>query len=62
MSKTTIVETTERFDENGKLIERVVREETTENAETEQLRTKRSYPSLFDYYSYPPCCPSAHFE
>lgn len=34
MVKTKIVETTERFDENGRLLERVVREETSEDDET----------------------------
>lgn len=34
MIKTKIVETTEKFDVNGKLIERIVREETTEDDET----------------------------
>lgn len=34
MIKTKIVETTEKYDENGKLVERVVREEETEDDET----------------------------
>ena len=31
MVKTKIVETTEKFDENGKLVERITREETTDD-------------------------------
>lgn len=34
MIKTKIVETTEKYDENGKLIEKITREETTEDDET----------------------------
>lgn len=34
MVKTKIVETTEKFDENGRLVEKVVREETSEDDET----------------------------
>lgn len=31
MVKTKIVETTEKYDENGKLVEKITREETTED-------------------------------
>lgn len=31
MTKTKIVETTEKYDENGKLVEKITREETTED-------------------------------
>lgn len=31
MVKTKVVETTEKFDENGKLVEKITREETTED-------------------------------
>lgn len=31
MVKTTIIETTEKYDENGKLLEKITREETTED-------------------------------
>lgn len=31
MVKTKIVETTERYDENGKLVEKIVKEETSED-------------------------------
>lgn len=31
MVKTKIVETTEKYDENGKLVEKIIREETTED-------------------------------
>lgn len=31
MVKTTIKETTEKYDENGKLVEKITREETTED-------------------------------
>lgn len=31
MVKTTITETTEKYDENGKLVEKIIREETTED-------------------------------
>ena len=31
MVKTKIVETTEKFDENGKLVEKITREETTDD-------------------------------
>lgn len=34
MVKTKITETTEKFDEDGKLVERIVREETTEDDES----------------------------
>lgn len=34
MIKTKIVETTEKYDENGKLVEKITREETTEDDET----------------------------
>ena len=34
MIKTKIVETTEKYDENGKLIEKITREETSEDDET----------------------------
>ena len=34
MIKTKIVETTEKYDENGKIVERIIREETTEDDET----------------------------
>lgn len=31
MTKTKIVETTEKYDENGKLVEKITREETTDD-------------------------------
>lgn len=34
MIKTKIVETTEKFDKDGKLVEKITREETTEDDET----------------------------
>lgn len=34
MIKTKIVETTEKYDENGNLVERITREETSEDDET----------------------------
>lgn len=34
MIKTKIIETTEKYDENGTLIEKITREETTEDDET----------------------------
>lgn len=34
MIKTKIIETTEKYDSNGKLIEKITREETTEDDET----------------------------
>ena len=34
MVKTKIVETTEKYDKDGKLIEKIIREETTEDDET----------------------------
>lgn len=34
MIKTKIVETTEKYDKDGKLVEKIIREETTEDDET----------------------------
>lgn len=42
MYKTTIKETTEKFDKDGKLIERTIREETTEDYEDNTIATTNS--------------------
>ncbi len=39
MIKTKIIETTEKYDKDGKLVEKITREETTEDDETKQINT-----------------------
>lgn len=39
MVKTKIIETTEKYDKDGKLVEKITREETTEDDETRQINT-----------------------
>ena len=56
MIKTKIIETTERYDKDGALIEKTVREETVEN-DGERVLTYPSYPlsnpqSPMDYQPY----------
>lgn len=48
MIKTKIIETTEKYDENGKLIEKITREETTEDDET---RYPYSTPNIIPCYT-----------
>lgn len=36
MIKTTIKETTEKYDKDGKIVEKIIREETTEDDETKR--------------------------
>lgn len=49
MIKTKIVETTEKYDENGKLIEKITREETTEDDETRfPITTPWIQPYVYD--------------
>lgn len=43
MIKTHIVETTEKYDTNGKLVEKITREETTEDDETRYPVTTTPY-------------------
>ena len=43
MIKTKIVETTEKYDKDGNLIEKIIREETTENNETRYPVTPLPY-------------------
>ena len=40
MIKTTSIETIERYDKDGKLIEKIVRRETTEDDESRPLATE----------------------
>ena len=47
MVKTKIVETTEKYDKDGKLVERITREETTEDDETRFPAT----PLLYEPYN-----------
>lgn len=50
MIKTKIVETTEKYDKDGKLIEKIVRKETTEDDET----TLPFYPNITAIKGCPP--------
>lgn len=53
MVKTKIIETTEKYDKDGKLVEKVTREETSEDDES------RSYGTLTTPWNMPnviPCC------
>ena len=59
MVKTKIVETTEKYDKDGKLVERITREETTEDDETRFPMTHLPYepynPNQIWYKSEPYC-------
>lgn len=46
MIKTTIKETTEKYDKDGKIVEKIIREETTEDDETKRPFI---YPSTTPY-------------
>lgn len=39
MIKTKIIETTDKYDKDDKLVEKITREETTEDDETRQINT-----------------------
>lgn len=50
MVKTKIIETTEKYDKDGKLIEKITREETTEDDETKQITTfTSSFPNIIPH-------------
>lgn len=56
MTKSKIIETTEKYDKDGKLVEKITREETTEDDET-RLYTAPIIPS--NPWAVPtpvPCC------
>ena len=47
MIKTKIIETTEKYDKDGKLVEKIIREESTEDDETRYPATSPAYPYVF---------------
>ena len=59
MIKTKIVETTEKYDKNGNLVEKIIREETTEDDETRFPATPLPYepynPNHVWYKNVPYC-------
>lgn len=52
MIKTKIVETIERYDKDGNLVEKIVREEATEDDETRFPIMNNTPSSEIQYYSY----------
>lgn len=59
MIKTKIVETTEKYDKDGKLVEKITREETTEDDETRFPATPLPYEPYNPnhvWYKNEPCC------
>ena len=59
MIKTKIVETTEKYDKDGNLVEKITREETTEDDETRYPVTQLPYEPYNPnpvWYKNEPCC------
>ena len=56
MIKTKIVETTEKYDKDGKLVEKITREETTEDDETRYPTNPLPYNPNPVWYKNEPYC------
>ena len=56
MIKTKIVETTEKYDKDEKLVEKITREETTEDDETRFPATPLPYEPIHVWYKNEPYC------